>query len=919
MSQHDERIAGQGAAGLWRSRVAGALLFAWIGIPGMIPNAWGQNAATQAVAAVASNPAPAAQEALAFDAAGRAFEDGFFERADRELGEFADRFPASERIPQALLLRAQAQCRLGQYDAAVSLLQTNRSRAGKEGDQFVFWMGEARFRGGDYEAAAGHYGELSREFPDSLLRASSSYGEALARFRLGQTTHAIDLLRRPDGVFQQIARAQPEDESVGRGLLLLAEAWLARENPLEAAAVLIELEGRTLAPPLEWQRQYLKVRTQMAAGQGEMAVASLSNLVARAVALGTPEARARTVALQGEVYRAVGQREQAIRVYEEGLTDLEGEEKRQVWLALIELFHAAANREKTAENLELFLANNPRDREVDRLHLLLGELYFQDHQSPSSLAPTNAAELALWRASRLRQALTNFNEVITNFPASPILGRAFLGRGGCLAESGQTSASLADFKEAVGRLPASTNQAWARLKVADAHYQLGDRTNAQANYRLWWEQYGSWTNLPAGMSEQVLGLWARASAELGGVAEADQALGFLRDRFPRSPATERALFEVGQALRGRGWHGESRQRLEELLERFPQSDWRAEARLLVAQSHVSERRWGDALRLYDEWIGAFTNHAALAQVEFDRAWAYDQAGRAAEAMSLFTNFVVRFPRDPRAPGAQYWVGNYYFNRGEYVDAEKQYQLLYQNTNWPVGELHYRGRMAEGRAAYARQGFPDALKDFTLLINLLVNDTNRPAGLLSEAYMALGDTMVSLPSTEPANPLAKFGEAINAYSQVPEADPQAPRAWGLIANCHLQLASQDPARYAQAMTNYGRIIAWPGADIAVRSQAEVGLGKLAERQAAARPAGEQAPFLGQALDHYLNVIEGKNLRAGERPDAFWTWKAGQDAALLLRSQSRWSELARVYERLARLLPGMRPVIEPRLEEARQRLR
>ena len=47
-------------------------------------------------------------EMAAFTAAGRAFQDGIFARAEKEFGEFAHNFPESARVPEAWLMQARA-------------------------------------------------------------------------------------------------------------------------------------------------------------------------------------------------------------------------------------------------------------------------------------------------------------------------------------------------------------------------------------------------------------------------------------------------------------------------------------------------------------------------------------------------------------------------------------------------------------------------------------------------------------------------------------------------------------------------------------------------------------------------------------------------------------------------------------------
>ena len=68
------------------------------------------------------------------------------------------------------------------------------------------------------------------------------------------------------------------------------------------------------------------------------------------------------------------------------------------------------------------------------------------------------------------------------------------------------------------------------------------------------------------------------------------------------------------------------------------------------------------------------------------------------------------------------------------------------------------------------------------------------------------------------------------------------------------------------------------------------------------------MLNAALDRYLNVVYGKNLRDGERPDPFWIKEAGLAAARVLETRGQWNESINLYRRLQDLVPSLRPVLE-----------
>ena len=149
------------------------------------------------------------------------------------------------------------------------------------------------------------------------------------------------------------------------------------------------------------------------------------------------------------------------------------------------------------------------------------------------------------------------------------------------------------------------------------------------------------------------------------------------------------------------------------------------------------------------------------------------------------------------------------------------------------------------------------------------------------------------------------------------DPLVPAAFGSIANCHFQLATQEPKRYEDALENYRHVIEHPAADVSLRSQAGVAMGMVYERQAQSKTGPEQAPLLKLALGEYLNVLYGSNLKDGEVADAYWVKDAGSKALALLESQQRWTEAAQICSELIKQFPPLRPTLEKKLKMLRDK--
>src|SRR6185436_15711033 len=90
----------------------------------------------------------------------------------------------------------------------------------------------------NYLAAAESFAQLKADHPESPLVLNASYGEALAKYKLGEIVRVIELLRDSAGGFQRSAQAKPNEEATAKGLLLLAEALLVQKDYKAAEEVL---------------------------------------------------------------------------------------------------------------------------------------------------------------------------------------------------------------------------------------------------------------------------------------------------------------------------------------------------------------------------------------------------------------------------------------------------------------------------------------------------------------------------------------------------------------------------------------------------------------------------------------------------------------------------------------------------------
>jgi TolA-binding protein len=803
-------------------------------------------------------------ESRAFDAAAREFQNGFWKLAEADFEDFTIKFPRSARLPEAILYQAEAAITNREFAGAIDLLSRNQAKAGQWADQYLFWIANAHFENTNYAAAAGAFGGLIAQFPGSSNCLDAVIGEATARARLEEWPRVVGLLQQTDGVFQQAARTNAPNDLIAGGYLLLGEAQLAQKNPGGVEAALQSLNGQTLNPKLSWQRQYLQCRLQLAQGAIDDALQSSANLLALAAASARPDFLAESAAFRAGVYERLKQPDEAIADYKKNLVPgAPPEAQRRALLKIAELY---LGQEKIADAIQT-LENFPTNSAVADMALLtLGELqlklYLAGSESNRTDLPTNL----------LAQAGSRFEALPTN---SPLFGKALLDKGWCLWYEKKIPQSLDAFQRAAELLPSPEERAEARFKWADAQFAMKDFAGAMTNY-------------------EFIVIHADSLAEA------------------KEPLIERALYQLGRAALEAGDIQTATNRLQQIVELHPDGYLLPEVWLAIARTYEMQRDWGKAIARHESWLNQFTTNAERPRVEYYLAWDNFMAGRETNAMTIFTNLVAQFPTNDYAPLAQEWIADHFFRQGDFQNAEKNYQLLFQNTNWQGSPLIYPARMMAGRAAVARGDYDGAIDYFTKL----TSNTNCPKELRMQATFAYGDALVSRNSTNDLN------DAIGVFKTIPQPpygiNRQTVRAWGRIGDCFLQLAATNSGQYENATNYYQMLVVSPDADVAARSQAEVGLGIVAEKQAEQKNGAEQIALLEMALKCYAHVLFGNNLRDNEEPDLFWVENAGLKAGRIAETLQEWQQAINVYTQLGALLPSRRSMLENKILNAQKQM-
>ncbi len=860
-------------------------------------------------AVVANTP-----ENRAFNAAAEAFRAGFFDRSEREFGEFAAAFPESTRLAEALLFRAQSRIQLTNYAGAIELLAAGRKTAGPLADQYAFWTAEATLKQGDAARAADLFAATASEFPASPRAMEAIVAEASARAGLGQWDRISSALGQSNGLFQAALATNRAAGPVLRGALLLAQAHLVQGRLEPAEAILGLIASTPLDPALDWSRNHLLCRIRIAQQKYDEGLVVVTNLLRMSTNAAEPAWAPEAVSLQASILTKVGRVEEAVSAYEKNLAPGAPENyQREALLKVTELSIDRGRLAYAAQVMEKFAAQQTNSPVLDAVLLVSGELGLRQY----AMLQNQSLEKAPQATNLLDQSSASLKRMVELFPKSALLGRACLNLGWCFWLQDKVAESQDAFKKASGLLPISIEQAVAMFKLGDAQLKLGDHTNAIASYTAVVDRYSENPEARTNFIERALYQTIRAAIPAGDRAAGTKALSRMLAWFPDGRLGERSVLLGGIEI-SKYNPEEARGIFLGFIKAFPNAELLPEVQLALARSYEQQGDWTNAIALYDAWGAANTNHPALARAEYSRAWSNAKAGLETNAFNLFSTFVARFPATEFTPLARWWLGDYELHAGQFENAERAYKEIFQSTNVPVSDtrLQYEATMMAGRAAFARQSGSQAAAYFTSLWN----DTNCPADIRAQALFAYGDTLVSM-ETDETNRLANYDEAIRVFSRISEMFPTnsiGVLALGQKASCLMQWAMAS-GQYDAASNAFEQVIASPYADGRTRSIAKVGLASVLEKRAETDPA-KKADLLKAAMDHCLDVLFGstKVWKEGETADPFWVRKAGLDAARYAEARGEWEQASGIYRKLQELMPVLRTRMEKNIARAQEQL-
>ncbi|MDF7826072.1 tetratricopeptide repeat protein [Pontiellaceae bacterium B12227] len=782
-------------------------------------------------------------------------DDGFFVLAEQQARGVLQGELKEDEVSQATLLLAHALWGQKRYSEMEKML------VGKTGDPgYIYWRARTYYELRQFEKALQ---ELNTAGEDMTR---SRYAPSVLRLK-GHLELRTGRLDAAEATYIQFAADYPNNRAGTENQFDLAEVYSRQQRFPEAIAV------------------YEKLAAGQNKDAAERAALKLGHVL---YTKGTDEQVNRSRALLS----GLATNDQTRLLY-----------RIDAYVDLAALEQQAGEKDAAEAAMRSGIKLSPDARQRVPLKLELAKLLLSEGQSDAALklleecraeAPSQAmaAELqlekskALYLAGRYQEAAGGYQVYLDVADDEEGLADAYYGKGLSLWQLGRYAEAAGVFDKAVKALKDPARKADALFKAADCCFQAGKLEDAEKLYRSFVTDFPTHDNMPNALYQ--LGL---AQMKIGRRAEALNTLSILETNHADSPFAEMAALRTADVLRAnKDW--------EAALAKYEQIGKVYSNKATLALSKYRQglvlyedlHRYEEAQKAFEAVIADYPDSEYGQQSIFMRGFCLAWLGKTEESVKTCGDFVEKNPDSVWTPKVVFWLGQHFYNFGEYKKAEPLF--LRFEKDFKGHELAPRALYWAGRAAAAQSNYVTAIERYSEVAK------NYPeSDILPQTRFAQGDALTEL---------GEFSRAVLAFEEIIKNYPESylvNAAWGRKGDCQFSLATDNPARYAEAMKSYQAILDRPSAPLALKLHVE---NKIAV-------CLEKTNVSDKAFSRYMHVVYTfLNENVEHSPySVTWFTRSAFGAAAIKEKQRAWVDAVQVYER----------VIEanvPAKEEAQKRI-
>ncbi len=597
-----------------------------------------------------------------------------------------DDFPDSDLRLDAQLRLGVIDARRGQYESAITLLQSLTPQTDRQREERLFYLGESSAALGRQEQALEYFTEHLREFPTSTRNREARYGAGYALLKLQRWAQAITTFGYlQDGVDSIAAAASYQ----------IAAIEINQGDTASAVRTLHSLLHRLPYESFSDNANYLMGRIQY---RREKYDSARHYLLIAARQFPESEIRPESYYLLAESYNALDNYDNAqynfARVRAVGATGAlyyRSLLREAVMLYHLGRFYSGVNR------LREYVGDDPDGPDIEEAIFWLGE--------------------SLYQHGAYDEAERYFQQHVDRFANTSWSAEALYGLAWAEFRQKKFRESADAFEQFLKRYPESDHAVDATIRLADDYRYLKQYDKAIATY----ESVGGSAATGARAEEARFRL-AQALYEMGEVDRSVGAFKALVHDFPKSKLVDVYAFNIGQIYREQGRDSLALAQLDTFVDDYGQSRLMPQALFTIGDIHYDAMRYDTAYAYYRRVLDEYPASPVVPDALNAVRYALEAMGRGREAVDVIDEFEKKNPSRLPADSLTMRKAEILFSQGDYDAAIAMYRSLIDQN--PSSGLH-----------------PDALYQIARTYSLF--------GKRDSALMVYRDVVETFPESEAA--------------------------------------------------------------------------------------------------------------------------------------------------------------------------
>ncbi len=344
----------------------------------------------------------------------------------------------------------------------------------------------------------------------------------------------------------------------------------------------------------------------------------------------------------------------------------------------------------------------------------------------------------------------------------------------------------------IQEFPKSPLIAQARYRAGEAAYQSSDYESAIENYQSVVNDYPKSEFVPFAIYGTA---WSHVKQKE--FKQSVEQFTNLIDRYPDHELTHRARVGRGASLRQSGEPEKAIADISTFLDSNPQGQTQKDALYELGLAQVDSKEWKDAISTFTQLVESDGQSPLADRFHYELAWALQSDGQAKPALTTFETIAAQFPKSPLAAEANFHVGNNAYEEEDYDQAIENFQkcldsdttdTLREKAAYKLAWSHYKLKdYAKSHAAFKNQidqfasGTLAADGHFMVAVSLFRVDEYEKA---FDAYVAAQPlvekskdieskipVLTRLHGAQSANKIKKFQEALDLALPVTQSNAE----------------------------------------------------------------------------------------------------------------------------------------------------